>query len=653
MTKLTNLELHDNHISNISALWQMTGLTQLTLANNQITDISVLSRMKSLETLLLGGNPIGDISPLAALANLKVLNLDGCNLTDISALAGLTGLRYLALSDSQVTDISCVAAMTSLESLNLTNNPVSDLSPLLSLTQLGRLYLTGAPLNAEAYSTHLTAIQQNNPGVVIEYSPNRRPPQGVNASDGTTPGKIVITWEPTGSGSAYTTHYRVYRAMSQEEEKAAVSGWQTQTSFDDTTAAPETVYLYWVTAAGDDQGLGETDYSAPDSGWSTGLRRTLAVSSTAGGTVATPGVGDLAVNYGQSISLAAEAGEHYVFAGWTGTAADAGKVDDPGSANATVVVDGDYSVRANFLTLAKVLYVNNASTPDPCEDGTWQRPLDGIQEAIEVAPDETAIVVGAGVYHERIDFLGKDLLLIGAGTGDTSMAESTVIDGDDAGPVVTFRGGETARCMLMDIVVTHGNAVNGGGILCNPSSAPMLRHCAIIDNFAMRGAGLYLDAAEPVLIDCTIMGNTAIGGAGLYCHQANPKIVGSVISDNSAVRGGAVYCDRSGPVFIADNIQNNTAGCGGGLYCDQSDVHVSSCHLKGNTPSLFCLGTGESPEIVDCDLDATDPADCSTYCQMIDEFWLHVMTAEDPDETEVMRFLISLWGVIGSTSPAF
>jgi hypothetical protein len=328
-------------------------------------------------------------------------------------------------------------------------------------------------------------------------------------------------------------------------------------------------------------------------------------------------------------------------------------VDNPGSANATVVVDGDYSVRANFLTLAKVLYVNSTPTSDPSEDGSWQHPLNGIQEAIEVATEETAIVVGAGVYRERIDFLGKDILLIGAGTGDTSSAESTVIDGNDAGPVVTFRGGETARCMLMDVVVTHGNAVNGGGVLCKPSSAPTLRRCAIMDNFAMRGAGLYLDAAAAVLIDCRIAGNTAVGGAAMYCRQANPKIVGSVISDNSAVRGGAVYCDRSGPVFIADDIWNNTAGCGGALYCDQSDAYLSTCTLKGNTPSLYCVGSGKPPEIVDCALDPAEPADCSTYCQIIDEFWARVMTTDDPDEVAVMQFLISLWGVIGSAGPAF
>lgn len=657
LSNLTKLELDDNKIADVSALWRLTRLTELTLANNQITDISVVSRMKSLDTLLLGGNKIVDLSPLAGLTNLQVLDLAANGLTGISSLAGLTGLETLTLQGNRITDLGPVTGMMSLVSLDLTNNPVSDLSPLLPLRRLQHLYLKGTSLDAQAYSTGMIAIQQNNPGIVIEYSPNSQPPQDVKASDGTVSGKVVVTWGQVGSGSAYTTHYRVYRALTETAEKAAISGWQTQTSYEDTTAAPETVYVYWVEAAGDDQGLGETEFSLPDSGWCTGSRRTLTVSSTAGGTV-TPDKGALEVNYGQSVALTAKAGEFYVFAGWTGTVVNAGKVSDPHSANTTVTVEGDYDVRANFTTVLDILYVRvdapadpapgNAAVSDPLENGTWQHPFDGIQKAIEVAPNETAVVVGPGIYRERIDFSGKDILLIGAGDTDATGMESTVIDGQDAGPVVTFQGRETARCMLMDVIVTHGNGINGGGILCKAGSSPTIRRCAVIDNFATRGAGMYLDAASPMLIDCTIADNTAVGGAGLYCRQGNAKIVASAISNNSAVRGGASYCDHAELVFITDRIEDNTAGCGGGLYCDQSDVHFSDCVLQGNTPSLFQVGAGAPPEIVDSELGAAEPAEPATDCQSIDQFWAKVMTAEDPDQTEVMRFLISLWGAADS-----
>jgi hypothetical protein len=631
LTALTDLQLNNNQIADTSSLWPLTKLTNLMLGANQITDISAVSRMKNLLALILHENKIRDLSPLSGLANLRVLNLDLCGITDISALAGIT----------------------SLVDVHLSNNPISDISPLLGLRNLRDLNLDGAVLNGDAYCAYLRAIQQNNLIATIVYSPNSRTPEGARASDGTVDGKVAVTWEPVCSGPAYTTYYRVYRALSESGEKTAVSGWQTKTSFEDTTAAPETVYVYWVKAAGDNQGTGETDFSRPDSGWCAGRRRTLTVGSTAGGTVVTPGIGPLAVNYGQSISLAAEAGEYYIFAGWTGTAVDAGKVANPAGASATITIDGDYTIRANFTALLKVLHVENAAVSDPCENGTWRHPFDGIQEAIDVAADETAVVVGPGIFRERIDFLGKDILLIGAGAADVNDAGSTILDGSDAGPVVTFRGGETARCMLMDLVVTGGNGVNGGGILCKASSSPTIRRCAIVDNFAMRGAGMYLDAADPVLIDCRITGNTAVGGAGLYCRQADLQVIDSAISNNFAVRGGAMYCDHARPVLIAVRVENNAAGCGGGLYCDQSAAYLSGCVLRGNTPSLFQVGGGTPPEIVNSPLDAADPAGSSTYCQTIDEFWADVMAAENPDETAVMRFLISLWGLVGGSDPIF
>lgn len=626
LTALTNLQLNENRIADISGLWPLTKLTNLMLGGNPVSDITVVSRMKSLLALILHQTGVRNLSPLSGLTTLRVLNVDGCGVTDISVLAGLT-----ALSD-----------------VHLSNNPVSDISPLLGLRNLRDLNLDGTSLNGDAYCIYLRLIQQNNPVATIVYSPNAQAPGGVSVSDGAVEGRVTVTWEPVCSGPGYTACYRVYRALSGSDEKTAVSGWQTRTSFQDTTAAPDTVYNYWVTAAADTQGTAETGLSSPDRGWCTGRRRTLTVSSTAGGVVVTPGVGAIAVNYGQSMSLTARAGDNYAFAGWTGTAVDAGKVADPAQAGTTVTVDGDYTLRANFITRLKVLYVEQAPASDPCEDGTWEHPFDGIQEAIEVAPDETVVGIGAGIFRERIDFQGKDILVIGAGTTNTGGVDSTVIDGNDAGPVVTFRGGETASCILMDVIVTHGNGVNGGGILCGPSSAPTIRRCAVFNNFAMRGAGLYLDSASPVLIDCRITGNTAVGGAGLYCLQGAPKLVASAVSRNFAVRAAGLYCDHTDVMLIDSTIENNAAGCGGGLYLDQSEVHLSDCALKGNTPSLFFVGEGASPEIIGGDTDSIEPTGCSEDYQTIDEFWAEVMSAESPDQTEVMRFLISVWGTIES-----
>lgn len=75
---------------------------------------------------------------------------------------------------------------------------------------------------------------------------------------------------------------------------------------------------------------------------------TLTISSTEGGSVITPGEDTFEYDYGTEVSVGAAPDEHYHFVGWTGSAVDAGKVADPGSANTTVSVEGDYTLVANF-----------------------------------------------------------------------------------------------------------------------------------------------------------------------------------------------------------------------------------------------------------------------------------------------------------------
>ncbi|MDD5063489.1 MAG: glycoside hydrolase family 88 protein [Phycisphaerae bacterium] len=78
------------------------------------------------------------------------------------------------------------------------------------------------------------------------------------------------------------------------------------------------------------------------------VTRTLAVSSSAGGTVTTPGIGDFDYTNGTNASIVASANANYHFVNWTGTAVTAGKVASPTSASTTVLMDASYNVVANF-----------------------------------------------------------------------------------------------------------------------------------------------------------------------------------------------------------------------------------------------------------------------------------------------------------------
>jgi hypothetical protein len=74
----------------------------------------------------------------------------------------------------------------------------------------------------------------------------------------------------------------------------------------------------------------------------------VAMSSTSGGSISTPGEGtrlydDLAV-----VSIVGSANSNYYFVNWTGTAVDTGRVADPDSASTTLTVNADCTLRANF-----------------------------------------------------------------------------------------------------------------------------------------------------------------------------------------------------------------------------------------------------------------------------------------------------------------
>jgi surface protein len=87
---------------------------------------------------------------------------------------------------------------------------------------------------------------------------NLAPPTNVQASDGTYPDKVRITWK----ASLGATSYKVYRATSADGTKTLL-GSLAGTTANDTSAVPGTTYYYWVTAC---RGTVCSDYSAYDTG---------------------------------------------------------------------------------------------------------------------------------------------------------------------------------------------------------------------------------------------------------------------------------------------------------------------------------------------------------------------------------------------------
>ncbi|NMC45148.1 MAG: hypothetical protein GYA46_14605 [candidate division Zixibacteria bacterium] len=94
-----------------------------------------------------------------------------------------------------------------------------------------------------------------------------------------------------------------------------------------------------------------------------------------------------------------------------------------------------------------------------------------IQAGIDSAVDGDTILVHPGTYTERIDFGGRDIVVASLYclTPDTELVNTTIIDGDSSGVVVTFANGETAAAKLIGFTIRNGYSDDpprgGGGVL--------------------------------------------------------------------------------------------------------------------------------------------------------------------------------------------
>jgi len=193
-----------------------------------------------------------------------------------------------------------------------------------------------------------------------------------------------------------------------------------------------------------------------------------------------------------------------------------------------------------------------------------------IQEAVNVSADGDMILVAEGTYVENIDFLGK-AVTVKSELGPVA----TILDGNQAGSVLSFSTGEGAGTVLEGFTITNGsgtyqgapfNDTCGGGIFCENTS-PLIIDNIIIENSAEYGGALFCsDSAAPSVLKNTMTGNSAKIGGGVFCKGASPEITANRISGNAGSYGGGgigLWLGSS-PVIANNRILGNTAGSGGG-----------------------------------------------------------------------------------------
>lgn len=149
MINLKLIDLSNNKISDLNQILdpntKYTKLKELYLNDNQISDVSALSKLPLLSVLEVSNNKLTQIAALAANTNLMKLSVANNQITTLAGVEKLTGLTELYAHHNKLTAVNPLMALEGLTKLYLGHNNITDVSPLSPLTELTVLYLNNNP----------------------------------------------------------------------------------------------------------------------------------------------------------------------------------------------------------------------------------------------------------------------------------------------------------------------------------------------------------------------------------------------------------------------------------------------------------------------------------------------------------------------------
>jgi len=247
---------------------------------------------------------------------------------------------------------------------------------------------------------------------------------------------------------------------------------------------------------------------------------------------------------------------------------------------------------------------------DSNDGSSWSLAKKTVKAGISASFPCQEVWVAAGTYVENITLRNYVGLYGGFAGTETSRdqrnwkANQTILDGNQAGNVVTSPSGATASTIIDGFTIRNGRSINnkgsvtdGTGIWCY-SSSPTISNNIITGNANADsdGGGIccYFSAAR--IVDNIISLNTTQKGGGIYCYTSTPTIVNNVFDSNSAGAGdgGGIYLDMGSnassgsPVLCNNTFVSNTASRGGGIYFNCSPAVLSNCIMAFNSSGICC-----------------------------------------------------------------
>ncbi|XP_021359490.1 leucine-rich repeat-containing protein 9-like isoform X6 [Mizuhopecten yessoensis] len=162
-SKVTTLNMDNQHITKLSGLERMDNLKYATFNNNDITKIEGLDQCTSLEELSLENNCVARLEGISKLVNLRRLSLGSNYITSVenAGLQFLVLLVYLSMENNKLTSLAGMQKMSSLVELYVGNNLIYSVREVFYLKVLSNLVildLFGNPVATEIDNYRLFVI---------------------------------------------------------------------------------------------------------------------------------------------------------------------------------------------------------------------------------------------------------------------------------------------------------------------------------------------------------------------------------------------------------------------------------------------------------------------------------------------------------------
>jgi serine protease len=222
-----------------------------------------------------------------------------------------------------------------------------------------------------------------------------------------------------------------------------------------------------------------------------------------------------------------------------------------------------------------------------------------IQQAIDVASDGDVIVVSPGTYFENIDFHGKAITVRSA-----AGPAQTMIDGRNAGAVVTFQTNEQAQSVLSGFTIQHGYAAFGAGVMLSGTSPTITRNVFRGNTQAAGGFGAAIggDGASPTIERNTFEMNTCatslLSGVLSFVNGSAPLIINNIFQNNSCYAINLTLPAGYSPVVANNTIVQNSVGLRvdasvpeGTLFCANNIVVGNGVGLLVDYLTIGCQPT--------------------------------------------------------------